>query len=54
MGDLKMVSKESGLKDIAVTIEFHEWLLNKKKGKEKALEDCLRRLAKFKPRKERK
>lgn len=46
-----MVSKDSGMKDIAVTTEFYDWLLNKKKGTDKSMEDCLRRLTKFKPRK---
>jgi predicted CopG family antitoxin len=46
-----MVSRDSGKKDIAVENDFHDWLLNKKKGKEKSLEDCLRRLTGFKARK---
>ena len=49
-----MVSKESGLKDIAVTIEFHKWIKKKQRWNEPSLEDCLRRLTKFKPRKEKK
>ncbi len=46
-----MVSKDSGKKDIAVEKEFYEWLLKKKQWNESRLEDCLRRLTRFKPRK---
>lgn len=35
-------------KTIKLTQEFYDWLLNKKKGKEKAIEDCLRRLTGYK------
>jgi hypothetical protein len=47
-----MVSKQSGKKDVALTNEFHQWLKKKQKWNDKSLEDCLRRLTKFKPRKE--
>ncbi len=46
-----MVSKQSGKKDIALTLEFYQWILNKKKGTDKAIEDTLRRLVKYKTRK---
>ncbi len=49
-----MVSKDTGKKDVALTIEFHKWLQKKQRWNDKSLEDCLRRLTKFKPRKEKK
>ncbi len=45
-----MVSKSSGKKDVALELEFYKWLIDKKKGTEKALEDTLRRLTGFKQR----
>ena len=47
-----MVSKDSGKQDIAVEIEFKQWLLKKKKWNEERLEDTIRRLVGFKPRKQ--
>lgn len=49
-----MVSKSTGKKDVAIEKEFFDWLLSKKKGKEKAIEDTLRRLVKFKERRRKK
>ncbi len=45
-----MVSKSTGKKDIAVKEEFYDWIIDKKQGKEKAIEDTLRRLLKYKKR----
>ena len=49
-----MVSIDSGKKDVAITNEFFKFLKKKQKWNEPSLEDCLRRLTKFKPRKENK
>lgn len=49
-----MVSRDSGTQDVALTIEFKKFLKKKQKWNEPSLEDTLRRLTKFKPRKEKK
>lgn len=46
-----MVRRDSGKKDIAVTVEFFGWLQSKRKGAESSIEDCLRRLTGYKKRK---
>lgn len=48
-----MVSKNDIRKTVAVEESFWDFIENKRKKSEN-LEDCLRRLTKFKPRKERK
>jgi len=49
-----MVSIESGKKDVAIDLDFFKFLKKKQEWNEPSLEDTMRRLTKFKPRKERK